>query len=150
MIEVAGNNLAAIVCSSELVRYGIPVRHISNHDFRLGGHFAGLLYKEKKIDLGMVLLGPRFDLIETDIAEYQGQFGQQVNQFNQVVFSWLTSRNIFLNSIDVNSHFKNKLVGDVVIADDLSFLDLLSPSEQQAIIEEITIRIQKSKHHPRD
>ena len=150
MIKVAGNNLAAIVCCSELVRYGIPVRHVSNHDIRLGGHFAGLLYKEKRIDLGMVLLEPRFDLMQTDIAEYQSQFGQQVNQFNQAVFSWLISRNTFLNLIPILSHFKSKLVGDVVIADDLSFLDLLSPSEQHAIIEEITIRIQKSKHHPRD
>ena len=150
MIEVIGNNLAAIVCCSELIRCGIPVRHISNHDLRLGGHFAGLLYKEKRIDLGMVLLEPRFDLLETDIAEYQGQFGQQVNQFNQAVFSWLTSRNIFLNLIPVLSHFKSKLIGDVVIADNLSFLKLLSPPEQQAIIEEITIRIKESKHHPRD
>lgn len=98
----------------------------------------------------MVLLEPRFDLMETDIVEYQGQFGQQVNQFNQAVFSWLISRNINLNLIPILSHFKSKLIGDVVIADDLSFLDLLSPSEQQAIIEEITIRIQESKHHPRD
>ena len=150
MIDVAGNNLATIVCCSELVRHGFQVRHISNHNARLGGHFAGLLYKEKRIDLGMVLLEPRFDLIETDITEYQGQFGKQVNQFNQAVFSWLNSRNTFLNLIPILSHFKSKLVGDVVIADDLSFLDLLSPSEQHAIIEEIMIQIKEAKHHPRD
>ena len=150
MIEVIGNNLAAIVCCSELVRNGIPVRHISNQDLRLGGHFVGFLYKGKRIDLGMVLLEPRFDQVDRDIIEYQGQFGQQVNQFNQAVFSWLRSRNISLNSIAVRSYFKNELIGDVVIADDLSFLDLLTLSEKRMIIEEITVRIQKSKHHPRD
>ncbi len=150
MIEVAGNNLAAIVCCSELVRRGIPVRHLSNHDYRLGGHFAGLLYDGKRIDLGMVLLEPRFDQIETDIAKYQGQFGQQINQFNQAVYSWLSSRNIVLDLIAVKSHFRNQLIGDVVIADDLAFLSLLSLPEQQAIIEEISIRIQESEYHPRD
>ena len=150
MIEVAGNNLAAIVCCSELVRHGIPVRHLSNHDYRLGGHFAGLLYDGKRIDLGMVLLEPRFDQIETDISKYQGQSGQQLNQFNQAVYGWLSSRNIVLDLIAVNSHFRNKLVGDVVIADDLAFLNLLSLPEQQAIIEEISVRIQDSEHHPRD
>lgn len=150
MIEVAGNNLAAVVFCSELVRHGIPVRHISNHDSRLGGHFAGFLYKEKRIDLGMVLLEPRFGPAKTDIVEYQGQFGQQVNQFNHAVFAWLESRNVILNSISVFSHFKNTMIGDVVIADDLSFLDLVPLSEKLAIINEITIRIQVSKHHPRD
>jgi hypothetical protein len=150
MVEVAGNNLAAIVCSSELVRHGIPVRHISNQDLRMGGHFAGLLYQGKRIDLGMVLLEPRFDLVEIDIVNYQGQFGQEVNQFNQSVFRWLTSRDVSLNPIAVFSHFKNKLIGDAVIADDLSFLDVLQDREKQAIIDEISIRISESEHHPRD
>jgi len=150
MIKVAGNNLAAIVCCSELVRHGIRVQHITNNDFRLGGHFAGVLYKEKRIDLGMVLLEPRFDLTETDIVQYQGQFGQQVNQFNHAVFGWLNSRNILLNPITVLSYFKNKLIGDVIIADDLSFLNLLPSVEREVIIEELTIRIIESKHHPRD
>ncbi len=150
MIEVVGNNLAAIVFCSELVRHGIPVRHISNQDSRLGGHFAGFLYKDKRIDLGMVLLEPRFAISETDIVEYQGQFGQQVNPFNHAVFAWLESRRVVLKSIPVLSHFKNQLIGDVIIADDLSFLDLLPFSERQAIISEITIRIELTKHHPRD
>ncbi len=150
MIEVAGNNLAAIVCCGELVRHGIPVRHISNENLRMGGHFAGILYQDKRIDLGMVLLEPRFDLVETDIVEYQGQFGQEVNQFNQAVFRWLTSRDISLNPIAVFSHFKNKLTGDAIIADDLAFLDLLQVAEKQAIIDEISTRIHESKHHPRD
>lgn len=150
MIEVAGNNLAAIVCCSELIRNGIPVRHLSNEDFRLGGHFAGFIYKEKRIDLGMVLLEPRLDLEETDIVKYRGQSGQEVNQFNQAVFHWLASRNVSLNSISVHSYFRNKLTGDVVIADDLSFLDLLHDSEKQTIIDEISLRIRESKYHPRN
>ena len=150
MVEVIGNNFAALVCCSELVRNGISVQHVSNSDLRLGGHFSGLRFREKLIDLGMVLLEPRFERRETDIAMYEGQFGQQVNQFNHAVFGWLSSRAVSLNQIDVCSFFQNKLIGDAIIADNLSFLDLLPTFEREVIIQEITVRNQTSKSHPRD
>ena len=150
VIEVVGNNFAALVCCSELVRNGISVRHVSNSDLRLGGHFSGFRFREKLIDLGMVLLEPRFETRETDIIMYEGQFGQQVNQFNHAVFGWLSSRAVSLNQIDVYSFFHNKLIGDAIIADDLTFLDLLPTFERQAIIQEITVRNLTSKCHPRD
>ena len=150
MAEVIGNNLASLICCVELVGKGIPVHHVVESGRRIGGHFGGLPYQNTKIDLGMVLLEPRLEVDSTDITQYQGEFGRELNQFNKAVFDWLDKRNIELNKIEVCCFFNNKIIGDLIISDDLSLLAELDHSEQNQIIRELKDRQKSTIQHPKD
>lgn len=149
-ITVRGANLAAIVCCQQLVADGHSVRLQVPPGARLGGHFAGIDFKGKKIDLGMVLLEPRFSDVQSPITDYDGESGSASNAFNKVVFDWLKASEVELTEVTVISLLNGKTFLDFLIADGLFALDELSNISLIEIVETARNCLQYSEFHPRN
>ena len=145
-VVVRGTNLAALVCALELVDSGIQTKLQIHRDSRLGGHFAGLQLAGSPIDIGMVLLEPRFSSERRSVSEYQGESGVLVNDFNHAVFQWLENLGIELDEVEVRSIYKGLTYDDVVISDALSVFSVLDLSvEEKAGLGNVSGQI-----HPRN
>lgn len=145
MITIYGSNLAALVCAVELVRKGLSLRLKFESSSILGGHFSGLQLESKKIDLGMVLLEPRFSDVQKPVSEYCGQFGRLLNDFNRSVFDWLDDQNIGRQLVKVQTVYQNRLYEDFMISDSLKVLDALNISYDE--IEKLKTQMLDDPNH---
>lgn len=147
-MKVIGDSLSALVFCEQLVANSIAVDHITLGDRNLGGYFAGVNYRGTLVDLGMVLLEPRFNGESECILKYSTDFPADINKYNSDVFKWLESHSESLREIEVRSRFKGNLYNDIVIADDFSFMDGIDSNERLCVIQEIQDSISTHQHHP--
>ncbi len=147
-MKVLGSSLSALVFCEQLVAKSIAVEHITLGTGNLGGYFAGIEYRDTLVDLGMVLLEPRFDGDSECILNYSPENPAEINKYNPHVFDWLESHCGSLEEIEVRTRFDGNLYNDVVIADDLSFMDGFNSDERLRVIQEIQERISTHQHHP--
>ena len=149
-ITVRGANLAALVCCQQLTANGHFVTLRAPLGAKLGGHFAGIDFKGKKVDLGMVLLEPRFSDVQLPITDYDGESGSSSNAFNLGVFDWLRSLEVELTEVPVVALFNGKTFPDFLIADSLSVLVDLSNISLFEIIETTRNAFEHPEFHPRN
>jgi hypothetical protein len=77
------------------------------------------------IDLGMVLLEPRFSDQKIDVSKYNGQTGSFLNPFNHTVFEWLSHLEVEMEKVQVESWYRGKSYKDVLISDCLQVLNVI-------------------------
>jgi len=121
-VKIDGSNLAALICSHQLVQAGHDVTVKIPKGVKFGGHFAGVELQDLIIDLGMVLLEPRMSPEAKTIHSYNSETGQASNSYNHAVFTWLESQGISLEKVSVFSKFNEDIYNDFLIADSLDLV----------------------------
>lgn len=119
MISVIGSSLSALVCAFELVRSGEVVRHVIAPGRPVGGHFAGHKTNDVLVDVGMVLLEPRFSEPSKSLNNFLGEDRRNSNSFNRLVFSWLGGLGFRLDDVPIYSRYREIDYEDFLIADSL-------------------------------
>ena len=148
-IKIVGTNLASLVCAYELARKGIAVSHVIPESTVTGGHFAGYRSGPNRIDLGMVLLEPRFADISESPSNYVSESGSSSNVFNSAVFRWIESTDTELIDVPVHSLFNGKCYSDFLIADGLAAILNLAPEISLEIKEQIRVSRETHIPHPK-
>lgn len=152
-IIIDGTNLAALVCSHQLLLAGHEVTMEIPTGAKLGGYFAGIKIENQIIDLGMVLLEPRFTVEPKPIESYNYESGQAGNAYNNAVFSWLDSLDVALEEVPVFSQYNGEIFVDFLIADSLeilSKLDAKKRDEFSQVLEQIEERPEMSPRNKTD
>ena len=148
-LKIVGTNLSSLVCAYELTRNGIAVTHVIPEGFVTGGHFAGYRSGLNTLDLGMVLLEPRFADTSESPSIYANESGASSNVFNSAVFEWIESTNTELIEVPVYSLLNGKCYSDFLIADDLGALLNLDPEISLEIGNQIRISQETHIPHPK-
>ena len=148
--RILGSGLASVVCSYELTMRGGHVEHIVPNLEKPANHFSGVKIHGFEFDIGMVLLEPRIDVVKRELAEFTGKTDASINQFNWMVFKWLSELGISLEEVSIRSHFRENLIPDFLIADSLEITEKISDREKTRFKRELHDAIKNQAYHPRN